>query len=240
MNEETIYFNGTALRRCILRYPDMWEVNEKIPLVIGLHGGGGNPEKFVTLWDEVEERNFIFGALEAPYAVNDEQGMCYEWAMWPSGDRDIIARATDQTQKYVIHAVNEISAALEAKEIYLLGFSQGTMISYLVGITHYPLFSGIICFSGIGLLSPLVNPFGGEIDREWLERNQIEKAKELPVFITHGKKDESVKYELGVQSKNILRECGYNVRFRSFDGVHTKHPKKIMKEVANWIETKKK
>jgi phospholipase/carboxylesterase len=240
MHDETIYLNGTALHRCLTRFPDAWEAKEKTPLVIGLHGGGGNPEQFMNLWDEVKERNFIFGALEAPYAIHNEQGLSYEWAMWPSGDRDIIARATKQTQKYIINAVNEISTALETDEIYLLGFSQGTIFSYTVGITHYPLFSGMICFSGVGLLTPLVNPFGGEMDKEWLDRSLIEKAKDLPVFITHGKKDESVKYELGVQSKNILREYGYDVSFRSFDGVHSKPPLKIMKEVANWIKTQRK
>ena len=239
MNDETIYFNGTSLHKCITRYPDAWAAKEKIPLVIGLHGGGGNPEEFVTLWDEVKERNFIFSALEAPYAIHNEQGLSYEWAMWPSGDRDLISRATIQTQKYVIDAVKEISNSFDTEEIYLLGFSQGTIISYLVGITHYPMFSGIICFSGIGLLSPLVNPFGGEINRDWLGSNQIEKAKELPVFITHGKKDKSVKYELGIQSKNVLEEYGNDVRFRSFDGAHTIPPTKILKEVANWIEAKK-
>jgi len=240
MSEHTLHFKGTSLHRCLTRYPDAWDKKEKIPLVIGLHGGGGNPDKFVTLWDEVKERKFIFGALEAPYAIHNEQGLSYEWAMWPTGDRDLISRATVQTQKYIINAVSEISEALETDEIYLLGFSQGTIPSYLVGITYHPLFRGLICFSGIGLLSPLVNPFGGEIDREWLNRNQIEKAKELPVFITHGKNDESVKYELGVQSKNVLRKHGYNVRFRSFDGMHTIPPTKILKEVANWIETQKK
>jgi phospholipase/carboxylesterase len=240
MNDETIYFNGTSLHKCYLRYPDAWEAKEKIPLVIGLHGGGGNPEQFVNLWDDLKERNFIFCALEAPYAIHDEEGLSYEWAMWPTGDRDVIARATELTQKYIIHAVSEISAALETDEIYLLGFSQGAILSYIIGITHPALFSGLICFSGPGLLKPLINPFGGEMDKEWLDRSLIEKASELPVFITCGKKDESVEYEYGVHSKNILQEHGYNVRFRVFDGMHTHPPKKILEDAANWIDTQKK
>lgn len=237
MSENTTSIRGRSFNRCILRFPSDWDPKEKIPLVIGLHGGGGSPDIFISIWDEVKERNFIFCALEAPYSLDDDQGNSYEWARWPSGDQEIISKAMKETQKYVVNAVKEISAELESEEIYLLGFSQGAIISYLVGISNYQLFNGLVSLSGPGLMEPLTNPFGEELDQDWLNRNQILKAKELSVFITHGKNDQNVKVELAIRSKNILSEQGYKVIFRSFDGGHTIPPVRIMKEIKKWIET---
>ncbi len=95
--------------------------------------------------------------------------------MWPSGDREIISKATVKTQKYVVDAIQEISKELQTGEIYLLGFSQGAIISYLVGISHFEWFSGLICLSGPGLLEPLLNPFGEEIDSEGDQEKQADK-----------------------------------------------------------------
>jgi phospholipase/carboxylesterase len=235
MRNETIYFRGTSLRRCLLRFPEDSGGIEKIPLVIGLHGGGGHFEKFVSLWDEIDERKFIFGALEAPYAFGNDEGISYEWAMWPLGNRDVIIKATKQTQEYIADAVREISQKLQTDNVYLLGFSQGAIIGYSTGIMYHPLFKVLICLSGPGLLETMTNPFGAKLNWEWLDRDQIKKAKELPVLIAHGTEDQAAKYELAVQSKKRLVEYGYNVSLLSFIGGHIYPPKEVMAEIAKWI-----
>ena len=67
MSEHTISFKGTSLHRYLLRYPDAWEAKEKIPLVIGLHGGAEmSDEEFEQAGgnDSLTHVDFMFGSGE--------------------------------------------------------------------------------------------------------------------------------------------------------------------------------
>jgi predicted esterase len=105
-----------------------------------------------------------------------------------------------------------------------------------VGLKHYQLFDGIICLSGPGLSAPLMNPFAKSFDPDWLKEEIILNAKKLRVFITHGKEDRAVNYELGIKSRDVLREHGYDVTFHDFEGGHSFPSENILKEIAGWIK----
>ena len=235
MPEETIYFTGLSRRRCLLRYPDDLSTPENLPLVIGLHGGGDSYERFISLWDSVGERPFIFAALEAPYAFAGEQGPAYEWAMWPTGDKEVIVEATRLTMEYIAGAVRQIRQEIGTQKVFLLGFSQGAILAYSAGIAHHHLFSGLICLSGPGLLEPMTNPFGAELRWEWLGADRINQENALPVLIVHGKEDSRAGYDLAEKSRKLLYQNGYRVTLCAFNGELTAPPPGILKEVAAWI-----
>ena len=121
--------------------------------------------------------------------------------------------------------------------VYLLGFSQGAIFTYIAGINEHDLYKGLIIFSGPGLLEPLVSPFTGESDNNWLEKDYIKSAKTLRIFIAHGTKDQLAKYDLGVKSNEILTNYGYDVTFHKFDGGH-KVDRESLKRVIEWINEK--
>ena len=74
------------------------------------------------------------------------------------------------------------------------------------------------------------------IQFKWLSRDEIEHANGLRVFISHGEKDHTVEYKLGVRSRDILKRYGYNVTFQSFEGGHNLPPKEILVQAIDWIE----
>ncbi len=231
-----IYIKAGALHKCLINLPEGPLLEESYALVVGLHGGGHNPEDLNTLWDHIPERSFIYSVPQAPYPFIVESELKFDWAMWPSGSEELVSKATELSENYIVNVVQEITQRYPINRVYLIGWSQGAIFSYLVGIKHHDLFNGIICLSGPGLLAPLMNPVARSFGPGWLAEEFIQGAKNLRVFIAHGKEDQAAKYELGIRSRDVLTNYGLNVTFRDFEGGHCYPPKTILREIADWIK----
>ena len=109
-------------------------------------------------------------------------------------------------------------------------------MTYTVGLKMHHLFKGLICFGGPGLLAPLNSPFTGEFSENWITKEDIQGAQHLRVFIAHGLNDKAAEYRLGIRSRDVLTDHGYNVTFRSFDGGHNIPPTDILSHAVSWVE----
>ena len=127
----------------------------------------------------------------------------------------------------------ELRTQYRVDDIYLFGFSQGAVFTYVAGLKHPKLFKGIICFSGPGIFEPLGTE---QFAPNWLEEKYLEPACNLRVFIAHGTEDRAAAYELGIKSTQILQDYGYDVIFHSFPGGHQINPESLQR-VLKWIET---
>lgn len=234
-----LYIKGAALHKCLIRLPENHVPEESFPLVVGLHGGGHSPDHLISLWDDTPNTSFIYAVPQAPYPLASDTELKFDWAMWPSKNEEMINKATELSETYIVNVVQVLSERYNIEGVYLMGWSQGAIFSYLVGIKEHDLFDGIICLSGPGLLAPLANPFARSFGPDWLMKEHIQNAKNLRVFITHGKDDQAAKYELGIKSRDVLLAHGHIVTFRDFEGGHRLPPKGILGEIANWINEPK-
>lgn len=219
-----------------MNLPENHMSEESCQLVVGLHGGGHSSDNLITLWEHIPNRSFIYAVPQAPYPLVSDTELMFDWAMWPSGNEELISKATELSEKYIVNVVQELTKRYNIDGVYMMGWSQGAIFSYLVGIKQHHLFNGIICLSGPGLLAPLINPFVGSFDHDWLTEKYIQDTKNLRVFITHGKEDQAAKHEFGIRSRDILINHGYDVTFRDFEGGHNLPPKEILREIADWIK----
>lgn len=230
---DSLYFKSEALFKCNIKLPENFNPDKKYTLVIGLHGGGGTPESFISVWDNVEGVNFIYATPQGPYSiVFDKLGN--EWSLWSSPDLTIRAQAADLVDDYIADLVYELKNQYNIDDIYLFGFSQGAIFAYIAGIKHHQLYKGILVFSGAGIFEPLGRE---QFAPNWLEEKYLEPANALRVFIAHGTEDQAAKYELGVKSKEVLTSYGYDVTFHSFEGGHTIDSESL-KRVSDWIKRK--
>jgi len=227
----TFYFKSASLFKCLVKLPENYNPDKTHTLVIGLHGGGGTPESFIRVWDDVQDVNFIYAAPQGPYSiVFDKLGN--EWSLWSSPDLKVRAQAAALISSYITDVVIELKKQYKIDDIYLFGFSQGAIFSYIAGLQNYQLYKGIIVFSGAGISEPL----GAEqFAPNWVEEQYLEPAKALRVFISHGTKDQAAKYELGVKSNEVLTGYGYDVSFNSFEGGHIIDPENLIRALA-WIK----
>jgi phospholipase/carboxylesterase len=230
-----LYIEGNTLHKSLIDMPGDAKSGDKLPLVVGLHGGGGNPGKLINLWETVPGRKFIFAVPQAPYPLVDDGELMFDWALWPSRDAEVISKATQLSEAYIVDVVQELAGKYSSERVYLLGFSQGAIFTYLVGVKHSHLFEGLICLSGPGLQEPLNNPFASTSGAEWLSEETIRGAGNLRAFITHGNDDPAANHELGLRSRDILERHGNDVTFRDFDGGHSYPPQEILEEISDWI-----
>jgi len=227
---DSLYFKSESLFKCSIKLPDNYDPQKSYKLVIGLPVAF---DDFRAIWDGFKV-DFIYATPQAQYTNLMDNKLISDWAFWTSYDSSTIARAATLTADYMADLVNELKAHYLIDDIYLMGFSQSAIFTYVAGIQRPELYKGILCLSGPAIHEPLRNPFAGIYAPDWLEEKYLEPAKTLRVFIAHGTKDQTPPYDYGVKSKDILSSYGYDVSFHSFDGGHTIDPE-ILKQALDWI-----
>ncbi len=183
--------------------------------VILLHGLGASANDFEEIADYLQRncsqkiRFILPNANEIPVTINNSIKMP---AWYDITGNELIDR---QDEIGINNSFSEIKKLIEKEKdngvkyekIFLGGFSQGGAMALHVGLKlNYPL-SGIICLSGYLLLS---RKFKNEISG---------RVSETPIFMGHGKDDEVVKYEWGVNTRQILESFNYKVTWKDYEGL---------------------
>ncbi len=211
---EIIYFKGEKAMKCRVRLPDNYQAGKKYPLLVGLHGNGGNADDMITLYRDFADRDFIFITPEGPYPYpqNDNASMNrYSWAVQIK-DEQVWEMADPLTLDYIAAVVRQARERYKVSQVYLLGFSQGAAYACLTGLKYPRLFNAILCFGG-ALRVENLRPAG-------ITERDIEKAAGLRVFIAHGLQDQAIGHEAALDAHGWLHARGMRVELVNFSGGH--------------------
>jgi predicted esterase len=210
---------GTILEYRIM-FPEDYDPDRAVPLVIGLHGYGASPEGFAGLWDRFDEPDFIFAVPRAPYNRFSGPDPGYSWAI--RGDDEELSRESVRiSEDWICSLRNALVGEYRISDVYLMGFSQGCSFTYGIGLRHPDLFDGLICFAGW-------------LDTTWVSGDQVLAASHMPVVIAHGFEDQVVEYEASTTARDYLEESGYDVLFIEFEGGHTVDADALV-EAQSWL-----
>lgn len=116
----------------------------------------------------------------------------------------------------------EIDKGVSPENIYVAGFSQGSVIGYFASTTLKRKIGGLIILSGI---SPSM--FG--------LRDSQKQQTEIPVLLCHGTKDKIFSLDQGKSSAADLKKKGFQVDFKEYDMGHEICEQEV-KDIAQWIE----
>ena len=206
---DVVRVDSASFFDCYVRLPENYDPAKAYTLVIGLHGYGSNPKRFVQLWDRLGGFEFIYAAPQAPYPMESHlEGGSFSWISWSDDQPSLYMKSAAKSENYVVRAAHKLRAEYRIDKVLLLGFSQGCAMTYATGLKYPGEFDGLICF-------------GGWLISEWIGMDNIASAKDMPVFIAHGRGDKSVGFNEGVHANLELTGAGYNVEFFEFDGEHT-------------------
>lgn len=214
--ESTVFLN------CFVQLPEGYDEETACPLLVGLHGYGNSPDRFIQLWERFDNPDFIYAAPQAPYPFSTGNDLGYSWKKRDLEDEELFGRANMATLEYVISTVEMLKSQFNVSDVYLLGFSQGCAATYITGIKYYDMFNGLICF-------------GGWLDTTIVSTDEILAAVDLPFFIAHGKNDGVVTPEAGTLSRDHLQALGCDVTFVDFDGGH-EVPEEVLQQVQVWMK----
>jgi phospholipase/carboxylesterase len=225
---EVIYLPGSRLFKCRIHLPKKFDKNKSYPLVIGLHGNGGNADGFDPVWQLLGKPDFIFAAAEGPYPyMLDHRSKIkqYSWEIQIQ-DEELWRRADPLSVDYIVGIAHYLSNLYPVNSVYLLGHSQGAGYAYIAGIRNPTLIKGILCFGG------QIPDMGKSYSL--LSMNDIRSGKDLRVFIAHGRKDDMLEVKRARGSKEFLEKHGYDVTYIEFDGGHELN-RQAMQKAADWV-----
>jgi len=228
VKSDSLYFESPALFECSIQFPENYNSKRSFPLLISLHGGGGSYESFKNIWEQFDNPQFIMATPQAPYKWLMGYNIGYDWSAWPTKNITVMQKALKLTSAYIANLIRSLTAKYNINKVYLMGFSQGSIITQIAGIDNHDLLDGIIILSG-----PEINhPEKPEI--VWPSEKNVRSANNLRVFIAHGKSDEIIAISIANKSRKQYEKMGYNISFYDFEGGHEININE-MKAVEKWI-----
>ncbi len=174
-------------RTYLVHLPPAYDPERLLPMVVVVHGAfdtAGGMERFSGFSDLADEENFI--ALY-PNGI----GILGYLQHWNAGHCCGKAAADGIDDVTFLSTVIEDACArlaVDRRRIYMVGFSNGGMMTYRFAAERGDLLAGI---------APLAASAGGRPDRRSPQWAIPAPVKPLPVLVIHGLADDSVPFEQG-------------------------------------------
>lgn len=206
-----------------LKYLISLSTVKKSPLIILLHGYGSNETDLFTLKNAFPKKYTIVSA-RAPITTGPD---AYEWFHNQTinnqvqGDVKDLKKSRNSIKIFIGELVKKYQ--LDPAQVYLLGFSQGAMMTYEVGLTAPELVKGIV-------------PLSGKIfDSLKPDISKPAPLKNLKVFIGHGDADNRVPVKLAIQAASDLKRLGALPVLHLYKGVEHSISDQEIADVVKWM-----
>jgi phospholipase/carboxylesterase len=196
--------------------PTGYEPRYPYPLLVFLHGHGGNEEQILRFAPRLSRRNYICIGLRGPVGLGRNAAGVSSFG-WGDGNHrtqveDYLLRAVEQTRRtYHIHS----------ERIYLAGFAEGASMAYRLGLTFPEKLAGVIALNG-------AMP---RLDRPLLRYPAI---RDLRVFIGHGIANSRVPLSLAKEDYRLFYAAGMPIEMHTYPTTQRIHPD-MLRDLNRWI-----
>lgn len=211
-----------------IRFPANFNASKAYPLLIGLHGNGGNADGFISNFNLLDDPQFIYAAPEGQYDLSSNIGPTRHARSWalPGSPRSMWLTADSMVEEYVKGVILKLRSHYKVSTIYLVGYSQGAAFAYTIALRNPESIAGVIGLSGYLM----------EVDKPYslLSAEDITQAASLRVFMGHGKQDAAISVDSARELKTLFEEHGLAVTYREYEGGHGIDPN-IFREAVDWM-----
>tara|TARA_B100001059_G_scaffold138903_1_gene139057 strand:- start:6129 stop:6791 length:663 start_codon:yes stop_codon:yes gene_type:complete len=204
--------------------PSNLKDSEKVPIIIMLHGYGSDDNDLFSFASELPSKYAVI-SLRAPYHLNPHGFAWYAIhfdkvdGKW-SDDQQAV-----KSRDIVVNCIHEIieKYPVDKNNMSLLGFSQGTVLSFSIAISYPALIKNVIGLSGY------VNE---EILKEDYHKNDF---KNLNIYASHGSLDQVIPVEWARKSNAFLSNLVPDLTYNEFPIGHGVSPQNFY-DFKNWLE----
>jgi phospholipase/carboxylesterase len=226
-NKIRFFTRQTKMGEYWVRLPSDYDSLKSYPLVILLHGRGGDGERFINLGGTLDTVSFIYAAPRAPYYINDTQNGFQYFPAVSRSDTAVFATGAELMTDWVVQVAKDVSDhyKIAGTKFWVVGFSQGGAAAYLMGLLKPYAVSGVVALGGF-LIDELATADRFE---------QMEKAG-VKVFIGQGSEDQSVTPDEAVKARDKLLEYKMDVTYKTYPAGHA-IPEDMRHDVAAWLQT---
>jgi phospholipase/carboxylesterase len=199
-------------------------ITEKTSLLILLHGYGSNEEDLFSFATELPEDLIIISA-RAPQTLGFGGYAWYTIHFNNSVDKFSDIPEAIASRDLIAQFITEIQLKynIPPSKTFLLGFSQGTILSYAVALNYPEKIQKIIALSGY------INP-------DLLPTNlTASNYTNLDFFISHGSVDQVIPVEWANKAPQFLNELQIKNCYQEYPVGHGVAPRNFY-DFKNWIE----
>lgn len=199
---------------------------DKNPLLLLLHGYGSNEEDLFSFANELPEEYYVISA-QAPYSL---EPYGYAWyAINFDADMNKFSdnKQAMQSRDLIVKFIDELTEnfLIDKDDITLIGFSQGSILSYSVALSYPEKVKRVVALSGY---------LNADILKENYQNNDFSK---LNFFVSHGSSDQVIPVEWARKTPEFLNRIGVKNVYFEYPVGHGVAPKNFF-DFRNWIVNK--
>lgn len=197
---------------------------EAAPVLLLLHGVGSNEQDLMSLAPYLDDRFFVVSA-RAPIALQHGSYAWYHVQQTPGGGFHYDAQEAEDSRRKILEFVDQLTSSynVDAERVFLMGFSQGCIMSLAAALTEPKRFSGVVGLSG-RLLPDLAERAAPQ-----------EQLQGLPILLVHGTQDSVISIEYGRAIRDYLQSLPVDMKYLEYTMGHTINQQAVQ-EVDTWLE----
>lgn len=194
--------------------------NSLYPAILALHGRGSHEEDLMGLSEHLPE-GLLWVSPRAPLPLGPDS---YEWYRVRVVGRPEPAQVMAALEA-IDRFVDEVTGAypIDPQRLFLLGFSQGSLLSMCYALTQPARVAGVVAQSGY-----IPHGLALEIDEAGV--------KGKPFLLTHGELDTMIPVEWGRASRDRLQSLGAELTYHEFQMGHSVSMESLA-VISEWLES---
>ncbi|WP_430468278.1 alpha/beta hydrolase [Winogradskyella ouciana] len=200
------------------------KLKENTPLMIMCHGYGSDENDLFSFASELPEELFII-SLRAPYAMQPFGNAWYainfdaEKGKW--SDDEQATESVDKIADFIDYACK--TYPVNPENVTLLGFSQGTILSYAVALNYPTKIKNIVALSGYinkGILPDSI---------------EDSEVSHLNFFCSHGSADQVIPVDWARKTPDFLKALNINYTYKEYPVGHGVAPQNFY-DFKDWLK----
>ena len=190
-----------------IKYDKIKPVGEEKRAIIMFHGWQGNKDSFKPISKLLKLENTTWFFPEAPYSCNNQSKKTWTYEKSPGIWE--IEEPKAMIKKFIL---DKVLSKFNAKDVCIMGFSQGAAICYEL------ILSFDIPFGGIFPIGGFIRDYPNHPDKVKIDISPMQK--DTPILIGHGKDDDIVSVEASKKAYQLLKKKCNNVTLHLYSGKH--------------------
>jgi phospholipase/carboxylesterase len=197
---------------------------DKNPLLLLLHGYGSNEEDLFSFASELPEEYYVISA-RAPYDMGFGSYAWYAINFDANENKFSDIPQAQQSRDIIANFIDELIAnyPIDSTNVSLIGFSQGTILSYAVALSYPEKIQRVVAMSGY-LNLDMVNP-----------NFNTNNFSNLKIFASHGTVDQVIPVDWARKAAPILSQLGVEVLYKEYPVGHGVAPQNFY-DFKNWLQ----
>lgn len=204
-----------AGRPVCLFVPEHYEAKYAYPLIVWLHGGGGNERELLTALPMISQRNYIGLSFRGTSPAKSKPRGGYHWSTADDDlaefQRGLYEAVCDLRRRYHVHS----------ERVFLAGFDEGATLALDLFLRQPEWYGGAICL-------------GGRFPQSGHALARFRDLHDKRVLVATGAHDSISTPADNVRAGRLLHAAGLSVSTRIVEAGH-EVTRTMLRQIDHWI-----